>query len=208
MQFVVLNIAASQPSEGFFLQDDPSDDPRVSSGLFVFSSSSRVLNSVAVGDKISLSGVIEEFKPSAHPEYITATELDSPRNIEILSTNNVVTPIRLGPNLSPPTQQWTSLDLVGPDGWLSQPNDQALLDTVNPTLQPGQFGIDFWRSLDGMVVTIPSPTALDFPNKFGEFWVYGDWPVTGLNSRGGLTMTFGEPINAQSFFRNRTGSLI
>ena len=28
-------------------------------------------------------------------------------------------------------------------------------------------------------------------NKFGEFWVYGDWKVTGRNGRGGLTLNFG-----------------
>ena len=158
-----------------------------------------MLNSVAVGDEISLSGTIEEFRPRADPTFITATELDSPTNIQILSTNNTVKPIQLGPGLSPPTQQWTGLDLVGPDGWLSQPNNQSLLDNVNPTLQPTKFGMDFWRSLDGMVVTVPAPTALDFPNRFGEFWVYGAWPVTTKNSRGGLTMAFGESHSPLDF---------
>ncbi|KAJ3546268.1 hypothetical protein NM688_g5532 [Phlebia brevispora] len=177
--------------EGFFIQEARSSDPRVSSGLFVFSESSRVLDSVAVGDNITVTGTVNEFRSSEDPTFIKATELDSPTNIKVLSKGHTVTPIVLGSDLSPPTQQWTSLDLVGPDGWLSQPNNQSLLDVVNPTLQPGSFGIDFWRSLDGMLVSVPSPTATDFPNSFGEFWVYGDWPVTGQNSRGGLTMNFG-----------------
>jgi hypothetical protein len=43
-----------------------------------------------------------------------------------------------------------------------------------------------------MLVTVRNPVALDFENQYGEFWVRGDWNVTGLNARGGLTITFGE----------------
>jgi hypothetical protein len=32
--------------------------------------------------------------------------------------------------------------------------------------------------------------------RFGEFWVHGDWPVTGKNARGGLTLTFGENFHS------------
>lgn len=61
--------------------------------------------------------------------------------------------------------------------------------TVNATLVPTQFGLDFWSSLEGQLVKIPSPIAIDFENEFGEFWVRGNWPVTGENGRGGLTIT-------------------
>ncbi|KAI4254265.1 MAG: hypothetical protein L6R42_007267 [Xanthoria sp. 1 TBL-2021] len=50
--------------------------------------------------------------------------------------------------------------------------------------------MDFWESLSGELVTIQGVTALGRPaNTFGDQWVYGNWPVTGLNSRGGLTVT-------------------
>jgi len=51
--------------------------------------------------------------------------------------------------------------------------------------------MDFWASLEGQLVTVKNPTSLEFENDFGEFWVYGDWKVTGRNARGGLTITFG-----------------
>ncbi|KAF9497694.1 hypothetical protein BDN71DRAFT_560224 [Pleurotus eryngii] len=54
--------------------------------------------------------------------------------------------------------------------------------------------MDFWESLEGQLVTIPKPVALDFPNSFGEIWVPGDWAVTGLSSRGGLTITLGRDL--------------
>jgi len=118
------------------------------------------------------------------------TEIQSPTNIVVLSTNNTVAPVVIGKDRIPPTQQYSPLD-VGPDGWLSVPNNQSRVDTVNGTLQPDKYGIDFWQSLQGQLVSIPKPTAIDFPNSFGEIWVYGDWPVTGKNSRGGLSLTFG-----------------
>jgi hypothetical protein len=80
---------------------------------------------------------------------------------------------------------------TGPDGFLSSPNNISRIDTVNPELQPDRFGMDFWESLEGQIVTIPKPVATNFENQFGEFWVYGDWPVTGKNGRGGISITFG-----------------
>lgn len=74
--------------------------------------------------------------------------------------------------------------------------------TVNETLQPSKFGLDFWESLVGELVTIPKPTSTAFQNKFGDLWVYGDWPVTGKNSRGGLTLTFGKINYIQNVFHH------
>lgn len=156
----------------------------------VFTTSSTIQNEVQVGDEISLNGVVSEFRSSSEPDNLFGTELDSPSNIVVLSSGNKVTPVILGVDRSPPTQLMSSLD-IGSDGFLSVPNNQSLVDTANPTLQPTKFGLDFWESLESQLVTVPSPTVTDFQNSFGEFFVYGDWPVTGKNSRGGITMTFG-----------------
>lgn len=167
----------------------------------MFSSSAAVLNSVATGDEISLSGKVSEFRGSSATDqaFLLSTELDSPSNIVVLSTRNKVTPLVLGPTgsgaRSPPTQQLSALD-KGSDGWLSVPNNVSRVDQVNATVVPTQFGIDFWSSIEGVLVTVQQPVALGFPDNFGEFWVHGDWPVTGKNSRGGLTLTVGESARA------------
>ena len=132
-----------------------------------------------------------EFRSSSDPDNLFSTEIESPTNITVISSNNTVKPLILGKDRSPPTQALSALD-KGPDGWLSVPNNQSRVDTVNATLQPAKFGMDFWSSLEGVLVTVPKPVALEFENSFGEFWVYGDWKVTGKNKRGGLTITFGE----------------
>lgn len=179
-----------QGTEGFYIAGPPVSDVRVSNGLQVFTTSKTILAEVNVGDMIVLSGKVAEFRSSSDPDDLTATELESPTNITVLSHNNTVTPLVLGQKRSPPTQSFTSLD-KGPDGYLSVPNNQSRVDIVNATLQPTLFGLDFWESLEGQLVTVKNPTVTDFENSFGEFWVYGDWPVTGINSRGGVSMTFG-----------------
>ncbi|KAJ6584897.1 Endonuclease/exonuclease/phosphatase [Mycena capillaripes] len=185
-------LVTAKGKSGFYLLSDPVEDPRVSNGLAVFTTSTTVLSQVKPGDIVSLTGRVSEFKPAADPDYLFLTELVSPTNIVVLSSNNTVTPLVLGETrrLSPPTQQLSALD-VGRDGWLSVPNNQSRVDSVNATLHPDKYGMDFWASLLGQIVTVPKPVAIDFPNSFGEFWVHGDWPVTGKNSRGGLTLTFG-----------------
>ncbi|KAJ6559253.1 Endonuclease/exonuclease/phosphatase [Mycena vulgaris] len=183
-------LVTAKGKSGFYLLGDPVDDTRVSNGLAVFTTSTTVLSKVAVGDVVSLTGKVAEFRPAADPDYLLLTEITSPTNIVVLSSNNTITPLVLGQDRSPPTQQLSALD-VGPDGWLSVPNNQSRVDVVNATLQPESFGMDFWASLNGKLVTVPKPVAINFPNSFKEIWIHGDWPVTGKNSRGGLTLTFG-----------------
>ncbi|OJT13614.1 hypothetical protein TRAPUB_9803 [Trametes pubescens] len=182
-------IVTAKGTSGFWIQGPAVRSKSVSNGLNVFTSSKTILASVSVGDSISLSGVVSEFRSSGSPDNLFATELQSPANIVVLSSNQVVTPVLLGTDRSPPTRKLSALD-PGNDGWLAVPNNQSRIDTVNATLVPDQFGMDFWASLEGQLVTVPSPVALDFANSFGEFWVHGDWPVTGKNSRGGLTISF------------------
>lgn len=189
-----------QGTSGFWIQGPAVRSNSVSHGLNVFTSSKTILASVAVGDSISLSGVVSEFRSSGSPDNLFATELQSPTNIVVLSSNQVVTPVLLGTDRSPPTRKLSALD-PGNDGWLAVPNNQSRIDTVNATLVPDQFGMDFWASLEGQLVTVPSPVALDFANSFGEFWVHGDWPVTGKNSRGGLTISFGKTADLKTHSR-------
>jgi hypothetical protein len=160
----------------------------------VLSTSSTVLGSVKVGDLVSLNAKVSEFRSASRPNDLHLTELTSPANITVLSSGNRIVPIVLGRDRSPPTQHLSSLD-SGPDGFLSVPANQSLQDTPDRQLQPAIYGLDFWESLEGQVVTITSPISLGFGNSFSEFWVRGSWGATGVNSRGGLSITFGACIS-------------
>ncbi|KAH6912562.1 endonuclease/exonuclease/phosphatase [Coprinopsis sp. MPI-PUGE-AT-0042] len=184
----VTGTVIAKSSAGFYLVGEKSEDIRRSNGLYIFSSTAA--KTVKVGDAVSLSGLVTEFRPAASPNYLYLTEITSPTNIVTLSTNNSVVPLVLGKDRSPPTQELSALD-GGADGFLSVPNNSSLIEVVNATLQPDKYGLDFWESLEGQLVTVPSPVALGFNNNFGDFWTHGSWPVTGKNKRGGLTITFG-----------------
>ncbi|KAF8158349.1 Endonuclease/exonuclease/phosphatase [Crassisporium funariophilum] len=186
----VTGLVTAKASNGFYIAGTKTPDIRLSNGLMIFSSTAAVLNSVVVGDFVSLSGRVVEFRSATSPNNLFVTEIDTPTNITVLSANNTVIPIILGKDRSPPTQLFSALD-VGPDGFLSVPNNASRIEAVNATLQPEMYGMDFWESLEGQLVTIPKPIATAFQNRFGEFWVYGDWKITGKNSRGGISITFG-----------------
>jgi hypothetical protein len=183
-------LISSEGSTSFWLAGEKNDEKSISTGIMVFSPSSTVLGSVKVGDMVSLNAKVSEFRSASDPNDLHLTELVSPTNITVMSSGNPVVPIVLGRDRSPPTRHLSSLD-SGPDGFLSVPGNRSLQDSPSRKIQPASYGLDFWESLEGQVVTIPSPVSLGFANSFKEFWVRGRWGATGVNSRGGLTITFG-----------------
>ncbi|KDN51948.1 hypothetical protein RSAG8_00499, partial [Rhizoctonia solani AG-8 WAC10335] len=181
-------VTAKGPS-GFWLADVSNTTSIGSKGIYVFSTSATVRSQVTVGDIVSLgSARVAPYRAAADADNIFLNELTSPTNITVLSSNNTVTPIVIGVDRpGPPTEQYTSLD--GNRNVFSFPNNQSQLSTANPTLQPAAYGLDYWQSLVGTLVTVHAPVALGFPNSFRDFWTHGDWKVTGKNKRGGLTIT-------------------
>ncbi|PYI09240.1 endonuclease/exonuclease/phosphatase family protein [Aspergillus sclerotiicarbonarius CBS 121057] len=179
----VKGLVTAKGSSGFYLRSTDADsDDRTSNSVYIYGS--RGVSQVAVGDIITLSGKVAEYRSSS--SYVYSTEIESPSDITILSSGNDVTPIVIGQDdLDPPTEQYSSLD----DGDVfSLPGDSSLLSTTNPVLEPTEYGMDFWQSLSGELATLTGVTAVGKANKYGDTWVTGNWPVTGRNDRGGLTM--------------------
>lgn len=171
-------------TSGIFIRSlTPDNDTATSESIYVYSST--VGDSLSVGDVISLDAKVSEYRSTS--TYLYLTELSSPTNVEVLSENNTVTPLVIGEDTSnPPTTQYTSLD--GGDIY-AVPNSVANVSTTNPVLDPLNFGLDFWESLSGELVTIRNVTIISRPNSYDEFWVTGGWPVTGRSARGSLTMS-------------------
>ncbi|MBE3042035.1 hypothetical protein IMZ48_05520 [Candidatus Bathyarchaeota archaeon] len=120
-------------------------------------------------------------------DHLYLTELTSPQNITVVSSGNEVKPLVIGEDtLPPPTSRYSSLDEGGIWG---VPNNVSLISVTNPKLKPKKYGMDFWESLVGELVTIKDAYGISRPNQYGDVWVRGDWKVTGQNEQGGLTMT-------------------
>lgn len=175
-------VVAKGPSGIWIRSTTPDKDPATSEAVYVFSSS--VGKTLSVGDIITLDGKVSEYRSS--PDYLYLTEIGSPKNVTVVSSNNTVTPLVIGKDtLSPPIVQYSSLD--GGDVY-ALPNGVQNISVVNPVLKPKDFGLDFWESLSGELVTVRKPRVVTRPNSYGETWVAGDWTVTGTNKHGGVTM--------------------
>ena len=175
-------VLAKGPNGMWIRSTSPDENALTSEALYVFSSS--VGNSLSVGDVISLDGQVAEYRSSA--AYLYITEIVSPTNVEVVSSNNTVVPIIIGEDTdSPPNVQYSRLDK---GDVFSLPNNQSLISSANPTLKPSKYGLDFWEHLSSELVTVKNPRAVSRPNRFGDTWIVGSsWATTSKNKHGGLT---------------------
>jgi Ca2+-binding RTX toxin-like protein len=142
-------IVTAVASNGFYLQDPDGDgNSATSDALFVFTGTAPT---VVAGDAISVTGTVSEFRGGNDPSNLTVTQLTSPV-ITVESSGNAL-----------PTAV-----LIGPDGLL--PPTRSIDDDDFSVFDPENDGIDFFESLEGMLVTIQNPVAVDSTNNFGELF--------------------------------------
>lgn len=176
-------LIAKGPNGVFIRSTTPDKDIATSEAIYVFDR--NVGANLTVGDIISLDAKVLEYRSSN--AYLYLTELSTPKNVQVLSSGNKVKALVIGKDtIDPPNTQFSSLD--GGDIY-NVPNGVANISEVNPVLEPKKFGLDFWESLSGELVTVRKPSVIKQPNNYGDTWVVGDWKVTGKNKQGGITMT-------------------
>jgi len=95
---------------------------------------------VVPGDAIDITGTVTEFLAGNDPSNLSVTQLTSPA-ITVTSSGNAL----------------PSAVVIGPNG-------------IAPPTESITDGIDFYESLEGMLVTIENPVAVDSTNGFGELW--------------------------------------
>ena len=181
----VTGVVTAKSADGLFLRSPfPDNDVRTSDSIYVFGRSFG--SNLTVGDTIVVGGKIVEYRSAK--DYLFLTELSAPVLERKVGSGAVVKPLVIGTDTAkPPTKKFSGLDEGGVFG---VPNNKSLVSAANPVLQPQTYGLDFWESLTGELVTVKRPTVLTKPNQYGDTWVVGgDWKATGRNGRGGLTMT-------------------
>ncbi|MEH1816631.1 MAG: choice-of-anchor I family protein [Nostoc sp.] len=180
----VAGIVTIKASNGFYLQDPtPDGDERTSEGIFVFTSSAPT---VSVGDSVLVSGTVTEFRPGNDANNLTKTQITTPTIVTVSSGNALPTTTILGNGGR--TIPTTVID-----------NDTiANIETGTTTFDPVQDGIDFYESLEGMLVQVNNPIATSPTANFGtseEIWVLAD---NGANATG-RTVRGGSLISASDF---------
>ncbi|KAF1832290.1 endonuclease/exonuclease/phosphatase family protein [Decorospora gaudefroyi] len=185
-------ITAKGPN-GLWLRAPATHSPKTktstsSSGIYVFDGDGTFGSNFSVGNAIVLGGVVKEYRSSA--DYLFLTEITVPVLERRVEGSEEVKPRVIGRDtLAPPTKWYSGLD--GGDVF-GVPGNVSLVSVVKPELEPRKYGLDFWESLSGELVTVKGGTAVTKPNRYGDTWVVGDWKVTGRNARGGLTMRDGD----------------
>ncbi|KAJ6787300.1 hypothetical protein PWT90_07615 [Aphanocladium album] len=171
----VTGLVTASNDNGIWIRSlQPDNDARTSESIYVFDK--NIIKSTKVGDIVSLNGRVEMYS--------------RPTNLVVRSSGNAVKPLVIAVDtLSPPTQDYSGLDVGGIFG---VPNAVNLVSESNPTLDPTKYGLDFWQSLLGELVTVKGAFQTSRPNKFGDVWVRGEWNTTGVNAHGGITMLEGD----------------
>ncbi len=164
-------VVTAKRSNGYYLQDPtPDADDNTSDGILVFTSAAPTF--VNVGDSVSVSGVVAEFRAGgASSTNLTVTEITGPTTT-VLSTGNPL----------PTTTVLGAGGRTAPDSVID--NDSfALFD-------PAEDGIDFYETLEGMRVQINNPVVVGPRNSFGEVFVLGDngAGAAARTARGGIVV--------------------
>jgi 2',3'-cyclic-nucleotide 2'-phosphodiesterase (5'-nucleotidase family) len=139
-----------EDSSNFYMQDPNSDDnSNTSEGILVYKPS----HGVTVGDSVTVSGLVKEWVLDGYDEKLqtdlamTEINAQSGKITKVSSGNQLPDPLVIGRDVIPPT---SVID-----------NDQLKI------FDPSEDGIDFYESLEGMLVSIENPTVTG-PQKYGE----------------------------------------
>jgi predicted extracellular nuclease len=177
----VPGIVTAIASNGFYLQDpNPDNNDATSEGIFVFTSSAPT---VSVGSSILVNGTVSEFRPGNSADNLTTTQIVSP-TITTLSTNN-------------PLPTATILGNGGrtiPTTVISNDAVNGNVENAGTVFDPAEDGIDFYESLEGMLVQVNNPVTTSPTSVFGtsqEIWVLADNGANATNrtARGGSLIT-------------------
>ena len=179
----VLGVVTARSGNGFWMQDpNPDADDATAEGIFVFTSSVP-LPTATVGNSVSVTGRVQEFRPGgAASGNLTTTELTNP-SISVLSTGTPMpAPVVIGNGGRVPPSTVIEDDASGS------------VETSG-VFDPAQDGLDFYESLEGMRVQLNDAVAVGpTATAFGETPVVAD---NGANAslrtdRGGLLLQPGD----------------
>jgi hypothetical protein len=176
----VEGIVTWERSSSFYMQDPtPDSSEATSEGILVFGSGLGAL--VNVGDRVRVGGRVVEFRPggAGGVTNLTTTEITTPGlTVVVLTAGNTLPPATV----------------IGSGGRL--PASMVIEDDATENVEtsgifdPASDGIDFYESLEGMLVQINNAIAVGPTNGFGEIPVVGDGSAhAGIDTvRGGVVI--------------------
>ncbi len=176
-QGVVIGVKSS----GFFIQSPNGGDGDLttSDGIFVFTSTAPA---VTLGHSVLVSGTVQEFISASRPTDAPLTELGSVTTVVDLGVGPIITPTVI---VADPAR------LVGGNPYLRKPPTEVIFDPANPGYNPAVNGLDFYESLEGMLVQVDNALVVGPTTSFGEIVIVPDNGVgtTGLTARKAIAIS-------------------
>ncbi len=165
-------IVTAIDSNGFYMQDPDGDgNIATSDAIFVFTGSAPT---VAIGDALEVEGTVSEFYPGGQgSRNLSTTQLGGNPEITVVSSGNAL----------------PEAILLGQTGRLLP--SETIEDDGFTSFDPTTDGIDFYESLEGMLVTAVAPVAVSGTSQFDEIFVVvdGGADATGISDRGTLNIS-------------------
>ena len=167
----VEGVVIAERGSNTWIQDlTPDGDPNTSEALLVFGS--VVSNAVVVGDHVQVRGTVTEFRPGCTPACApTSSAFWNLTITELASPGLGVT--KLGTSALPPATVIGAGGRVPPTEVIENDSATGNVETSN-TFDTGQDGIDFYETLEHMLVQVNNPVVVGPRNSFGEILVLAD----------------------------------
>jgi predicted extracellular nuclease len=174
----VPGIVTTRSSNGFWFQDPtPDANPATSEGLFVFT---RTAPTAAVGDAVTVTGTVSEFRPGGAAANLSTTELAAPVVTVTASGQPLPAAIVVGPGGLVPPSTVIENDATGD------------VEKTETAFDPANDGLDFWESLEGERISITDAQVVGPTNQFGETSVVPPGSTV-RTARGGIVMRSDDP---------------
>ncbi|MES9860284.1 MAG: hypothetical protein ABW138_05495, partial [Candidatus Thiodiazotropha sp. 4PDIVS1] len=169
-QVTTTGVVTATDSNAVFVQNALGDGNNATSdAIYIYTGTGHGLQ---IGDAVRVSGVVSEYVPGGSSSgNLSLTEFYRP-DITVESNDNMLPePVILGRSGRVPPNQVI---------------DNDLLANFDPQLD----GIDFYESLEGMLVKVEDAVAVSPTNRYGEIFTLANNGVdaTGRNDRGGITI--------------------
>ncbi|KAF3889093.1 MULTISPECIES: endonuclease/exonuclease/phosphatase family protein [Nostocales] len=186
---IVTLVLGSGSGRGFYIQDPNQDnDDATSEGIFVFLGNSSIPNP-NIGQSVAVTGRVGEFRPGNNTSNLTTTQISANGTggaVRVIDSLGKINPTIIGVEGRIPPNTAISDDFTA--------GDRGNVETEGD-FEPASEGIDFYESLEGMLVQINNPVAISPTNEFGEIWVL---PDNGSNATG-RTIRGGSLISSKDF---------
>ncbi|WP_147803768.1 chitobiase/beta-hexosaminidase C-terminal domain-containing protein [Alkalicoccus halolimnae] len=187
----VPGIVTHTENNGFYFQSAESDgDVNSSEGIYVYRSN----HGVSVGDEVQVSGTVTEWEEDGYDDNddLTTTQITGSAVDIVSSGNDLPDPVVIG------------VDRDIPEALVADPESYDIAD--GDTFNAETNALDFYESIEGMLIEIPGQVTVTGPQKYDELTVVSEeWGLDNRTDSGGVYLEqseFDAELNTEIMFIN------